>query len=131
MKNASASKKRKTQQRDAIRQTLVEAGRPLSPQEIQSAAQDQVPTLGIATVYRNIKTMIDDGSIKAVELPGAPSRYEIAGKSHHHHFHCRECDGVFEVEACPGGLKDLAPTGFSLESHEITLYGVCRDCKVD
>ena len=102
MKEESTAKKRKTQQRDAIRQALTDAGRPLSPQEIQLAAQDQVPTLGIATVYRNIQTMIGDGTIQEVELPGVPSRYELAGKSHHHHFHCRECDGVFEVDACPG-----------------------------
>lgn len=120
--------KRKTQQRDAIRAALVEADRPLSPQEIQEAAQDRVPSLGIATVYRNIKAMIGDGSIQEVELPGAPSRYEIAGKDHHHHFHCRECDGVFEVQDCPGSLKDLAPPGFALESHEITLYGLCSGC---
>ncbi len=91
-------------------------------------AQETAPALGIATVYRNLKAMVEDGSLRPVELPGGPSRYEIAGKGHHHHFHCRGCDRVFEVEDCPGRLADLTPRGFCLESHEIILYGLCAGC---
>jgi Fur family ferric uptake transcriptional regulator len=119
---------RQTRQRDAIRGALAAAARPLSPQEVLSAAQRVLPSLGIATVYRALKTMLDEASIHAVELPGAPARYELAGKRHHHHFHCRACDGVFEVEACPAGIRGLLPGGFRLERHEIILYGLCAAC---
>ena len=119
---------RKTQQRDAIRAALEAADRPLSPQEILEAAQDSIPKLGIATVYRNIKSLLADGWLLPVELPGAPNRYEVAGKHHHHHFHCRNCDRVYEVEGCPPDLKDLAPAGFTLQAHEIILYGLCDAC---
>ena len=120
--------RRKTQQRQAIREALQEADRPLSPQEIHEGAGRSVEGLGIATVYRNVKAMVEEGYLRAVELPGAPSRYELAGKEHHHHFHCRRCDRVFEVEECPGSLRDLAPEGFEPESHEIILYGLCPEC---
>lgn len=119
---------RQTQQRAAIRGSIEEAGRPLSPQEILEAAQRAVPGLGIATVYRNVKSLLEEGWLKEVELPGAPSRYEVAGKHHHHHFHCRTCDRVYEIDDCPGTLRDLVPRGFRLESHDITLYGLCRAC---
>jgi Fur family transcriptional regulator, ferric uptake regulator len=119
---------RKTQQRDAIRGALTAADRPLSPQEIHDQASAEVEGLGIATVYRNIKQLTDEGWLKEVELPGAPSRYEVADKDHHHHFHCKVCDRVFEVEDCPGSLGHLAPDGFVHESHEIILYGRCPDC---
>ncbi len=121
---------RKTQQRVAIRQAIEDLARPVGPQEILEAAQEAVPALGIATVYRNIRAMVDDGSLLAVELPGCPSRYELAGKGHHHHFHCRTCDRVFEVEDCPGQIGDLTPPGFKLDAHEITLYGRCAECVV-
>ena len=78
--------RRKTMQRDVVLQVLTEAGRPLSPQEIFDAAKAEVPSLGIATVYRNIKTLLENGTLQPVELPGAAQRYEIAGKHHHHHF---------------------------------------------
>lgn len=119
---------RKTQQRGAIRHALRQAGRPLSPREILDSARDSVPGIGIATVYRNVKALVGDGWLRTVDLPGAPSRYEVAGKDHHHHFHCRHCDRVFEVEECPGTLQDIAPQGFELDSHEIILYGTCETC---
>jgi Fur family ferric uptake transcriptional regulator len=125
---ATAAGQRQTRQRDAIRVALERAGRPLSPQEILQAARATQPGLGLATVYRNVRTLLEGGALHAVELPGSAARYELAGKSHHHHFHCRRCDGVFEVEACPAGIRGLLPRGFRLEGHEIVLYGLCARC---
>ena len=119
---------RDTRQRRAIRSALEEAGHPLSPQELLDLAQEEVRTLGIATVYRNIRALQDDGWLETVELPGEPPRYEVAGKGHHHHFHCRDCDRVFEVEGCPGNIQAITPDGFKLERHEFVLYGLCDTC---
>lgn len=119
---------RRTQQRDAIQDALKRADRPLSPQEIHESAGRDVENLGLATVYRNVKAMVDGGWLRTVDLPGAPSRYELADKEHHHHFHCNRCDRVFEVDDCPGSLQGLAPEGFQAESHEIILYGRCPEC---
>ena len=92
--------RRDTRQRRAVRRVLEAADRPLSPQEILEAAQIELPQLGIATVYRSVKTLVEDGILEPVELPGEGQRYEIAGKHHHHHFHCNGCGKVFEVEGC-------------------------------
>lgn len=120
---------RETRQRQAIRRAFDEAERPLGPQEVLDAAQAMVPGLGLATVYRTIKSLLDEGWLVSVDVPGRPPHYERAGKEHHHHFHCRECGKVFEVEGCPGNLKSLAPPGFKVEGHELTLYGVCPGCR--
>lgn len=119
---------RETKQRKAIRNALADAGHPLSPRELLSLARDEVSGLGIATVYRNISALQEEGSIVPVELPGEPPRYEVAGKAHHHHFHCRECDKVYEIEGCPGNLQSVTPMGFQLETHEVVLYGLCEIC---
>lgn len=119
---------RETRQRRAIRQIFEESGHPLSPRELLEAAREHVAGLGIATVYRNLKSLQDEGWIVPVDLPGEPSRYEVAGKGHHHHFHCRNCDRVFEVEGCPGNLRNVTPDGFQLERHEFVLYGLCEAC---
>ncbi|MDY7094974.1 MAG: transcriptional repressor [Acidobacteriota bacterium] len=122
--------RKNTQQRQAIRSALQEADRPLSPTEVLEAAQTEAPTLGIATVYRNLRTLMEDGWLQSVGLPGNPDRYEIAGKEHHHHFHCRGCDRLFEVADCPGDLQSICPQGFALDDHKIILYGHCSDCSV-
>lgn len=122
---------RSTRQRTAIRDVLIAARRPLLPHEVLEAAQAQVPGLGIATVYRNLKQLVDDGVLQTVALPGENLRYEPAGDSHdhHHHFQCTACERVFDVHACPGNLSRLAPPGFQVDGHELTLYGRCSDCR--
>jgi Fur family ferric uptake transcriptional regulator len=120
---------RNTRQRTAIRQAIADAARPLLPQEILQAAEAGAPGLSLATVYRNIKTLVDEGELRSVMLPGEVARYEIAGGGHHHHFQCLSCQRVFEVDACPGNLAALAPPGFTVEDHDLTLYGRCSDCK--
>jgi Fur family ferric uptake transcriptional regulator len=100
----------------------------LLPQEVLDAAQANVPGLGIATVYRNLKSLTEDGTLKEVKLPGENARYELAGHHHHHHFQCQQCQKVFDVHACPGDLSRLAPPGFTVKDHDLTLYGDCKDC---
>lgn len=119
---------RLTRQRRAIREALEQADRPLSPEELLAAVRKKVPGIGQATIYRNLKALGDTGWLEAVSMPGQPSRYERAGKGHHHHFLCRSCDSAFEVQGCPGDLTPLAPPGFRLESHELVLYGLCEAC---
>lgn len=120
--------RRETRQRRAIRNALEAAGHPLSPTEILEAAKARAEGLGIATVYRNLKYLMGEGWIDSVELPGEAPRYEISGKDHHHHFLCRECDRVYEVEGCPGGVRSVTPDGFRLENHDLVLYGLCETC---
>jgi|YNPBryantNP2012_1023418.scaffolds.fasta_scaffold02559_8 Fur family ferric uptake transcriptional regulator len=119
---------RKTLQRQAILHAFERLGRPLSPQEILEAAQTEVSGLGIATVYRNLKSLTSEARLKIVEIPGQSPRYELSGRGHHHHFHCRGCQQVYEVDGCPGGIEPLLPKGFTLEDHEVVLYGLCAAC---
>ncbi len=119
---------RSTRQRTAISAIIDAAHRPLSPQEIVDGARDAGTAVGIATVYRNIKLLVDDGVIQVVALPGDNPRYESTGHEHHHHFQCTVCKRVFDVDGCPGNMTGLAPKGFTVERHELTLYGQCTDC---
>jgi Fur family transcriptional regulator, ferric uptake regulator len=119
---------RTTRQRDAIRRTFEIIDRPLSPSEVLDNARDEVPRLGIATVYRTLRALCDENWLTAVEIPGEAPRYERAHKAHHHHFVCRHCRQVFEVAGCADGLSELTPEGFVLESHDIVLAGLCSAC---
>lgn len=119
---------RDTSQRRAIRQVFRETDRPLSTSEVLEAAQEHKPNLGIATVYRTLKLLVNAGWLATVKLPGEPPRYEMAGKPHHHHFHCDRCGRVFEVPGSLQLLDTLVPSGFQLESHDLVLYGHCKSC---
>ncbi|WP_105316663.1 zinc uptake transcriptional regulator [Thermus tenuipuniceus] len=118
---------RSTRQRRAIREVFLEVGRPLSPQEVLELAKRKVPSLGLATVYRTLKGLVEEGFLTPVALPGEPPRYEPAGRAHHHHFLCRLCGRVYELLGCDLALTHLPP-GFQAEGHEVTVFGRCPEC---
>jgi|RifCSP16_2_1023846.scaffolds.fasta_scaffold125531_2 Fur family ferric uptake transcriptional regulator len=119
--------RRKTRQRASIEAVFRQAGRPLSAREVLDDAAAVTPGLGIATVYRTIHGLLDDGWLEMVALPDEPPRYELAGKHHHDHFRCRGCTRVFDVEDCPV-LDARVPAGFVLEGHSAVLRGLCAAC---
>ena len=122
--------RRNTRQRDAIERVIREAAGPLTVPEIHQRAQQEMPELGIATVYRALKQLREDHEIHPVVLPTGETRFEPAGRGHHHHFHCRVCDAVYDLETCPVQVPrgQEIEDGFIVERHELTLYGVCRKC---
>ena len=87
-----------------------------------------MPTLGIATVYRQLRRLQDAGEVRAVDLGVNDVRNEPTDREHHHHFRCRECEEAIDIHGCPGGMAELAPPGFEIQKHEITLYGRCGEC---
>jgi len=126
---------RNTRQRQAVLEAIDQAGRALTPNEILALAQASVASLNLSTIYRHLNALQDDARIVKVMLPGQAARFEAActgghheAAHHHHHFHCRACDRVFALHACPGSMQDLAPAGFVVQAHEITLRGLCAEC---
>ena len=149
---------RLTRQRQAVVDALARSGQALSPHDLLEQAKAAVPSLNLSTVYRQIKGLQDAGQIVRVELPGQPPRFEIAASAkasaaavhehgahetphhahaprtdddatqHHHHFHCTACDRVYPIHACPGSMNDLAPPGFEVQHHDLTLRGRCASC---
>jgi Fur family ferric uptake transcriptional regulator len=100
--------------------------------EIHERASRGSPGLGIATVYRAIKALKEEGEVAVVELPGEEPCYEPSGRGHHHHFRCRSCEQTFDLDVCPVGLPQgtTLPGGFEVEDHSLTLYGRCSTCLV-
>lgn len=119
---------RMTQQRLLIMRVIEGAQRPLTTAEILALAKRAGAPMGIATVYRAVKGLGTEGWLRAVDLPGSQPRYEKSDKGHHHHFHCRGCDRVFEMEGCAHDVASLTPRGFRMEGHEIIINGLCAGC---
>lgn len=119
---------RNTRQKKAIRAAFSTAARPLSPEEAQAEAAKLVKGISAATIYRNINALIEDAWLSQVDVPGEPARYEVAGKGHHHHFHCQKCGRIYDLEGCTLQPRPRLPAGFRLTGHELFLYGVCKPC---
>ena len=114
---------RDTKQRNAIKRAIDKAARPVGPKEILELACEEVPNLGIATVYRNIKTMVEKGELEAVDLPGQAPRYQSPQDLKPHLFICENSDRVFTIDPKLDGFKPALPEGFVLNRYQIICYG--------
>ena len=121
---------RNTRQRDVIFEAIRSACGPLSAAGIRARAVKKISGIGIATIYRTIKLLLDQNRISTVILPTGETRYEVHGLSHHHHFLCTSCGQVFCMDFCPfsGAYRARLPHGFRVESHTVTTYGTCPEC---
>ena len=119
---------RNTSQRQAIRDVFLRDARPLRVEDVMERAREAVPSINLATVYRNVNRLLEAGTIRRVDFPPLGAHYELADKPHHHHFHCRACDALFELPGCVIDMRKIGLSGFEMEGHEVFLYGLCARC---
>jgi Fe2+ or Zn2+ uptake regulation protein len=120
---------RTTRQRKAILAVLQAEARPLTVNEIYEKALETSAGLGLRTVYRNVRELVDEGKLVGVVFPGQPPRYEVVVDNRARpHFVCGVCNKVFELEplADDPALKREIP-GFVVEGAETIYYGRCKD----
>ena len=79
-------------------------------------------------MYRNINLLVEEKWLARVAVPGDTTRYEVAGKGHHHHFQCNECGKLYEMEGCAIEVNPELPAGFRPTGHELFVYGLCDQC---
>ena len=93
----------------------------------------QLEDVGRATVYRALDQLEDLGLIQRIDLGADSSAYEkVDVEGHHHHLVCTECAKVIPFEDLGLERAILAISKrdrFIMESHEVTLKGICEDCR--
>jgi len=120
--------KRWTRQREALQKIFFEIGHPLSIQGILALARKEESKIGQATVYRFIKEFVEQGFLKALDIPGESTLYERSDLPHHHFFNCQACKKILGLHGCPENLFQLIPQGCEVVTHELVFYGRCQDC---
>ena len=123
---------RVTPQRGVILETIAHMGGHLSVLEVFSEARDRLPGLNITTIYRTIETLHQAGMVDLFYSGSGPTRFALRDPdAPHGHLVCGECEHVFDVdESLIARLAEEVErkTGFSIDSHHLTLLGVCNDC---
>lgn len=90
------------------------------------------PSLSLATVYKNIILMVENGVLVEVPIEGEKAKYELA-KVDHIHLVCTECGDVedrpHDAQADALFSSMTHEENFSLKKQQINLYGVCAHCQ--
>ena len=118
--------------RAAIAEVVLAMPGAFAAEDLRHALVATAPRIGLATVYRALGAMHRAGSITPVGDRNGSTLYARCDRSdHHHHLVCTSCGRVVGVE-CPLGhasLESASAAGHLVVRHEITLYGLCAECR--
>lgn len=119
-----------THQRYVIFQAVLALADNPTPEEIFARVRKTIPSISLATVYKNIDTFVDHHMLRDVS-PNYGSRRIESNSVPHDHFVCRVCRRVFDIarhtELAPPARSDL-PQGATLEYLLVEFVGLCRAC---
>lgn len=109
---------------------LAAAAGPLRPSEIRELAQAGGEELGMATVYRQLKALVEGGELRVVELPRhCCLYYEKASPGSRCYSLCRMCERVFSSTWDAAALVGSGNGSFRVDWRLVLLYGRCGECK--
>ena len=91
--------KRNTWQREAVRTALSTAEGFVSAQALHGSLRDSGSTIGLATVYRALTDLTEEGEADSLQQEGEALYRACTPGSHHHHLICRRCGMTVEIEA--------------------------------
>jgi Fur family transcriptional regulator, ferric uptake regulator len=120
--------------RRAVIELLAEQNCCLTAQEIFDTLRASGRRIGIASVYRILDLLTNEGAVQRIELGSGSSRYEPVWPSgdHHHHLVCDGCGKVeaFEDPGLETALSRLErQSGYVVAGHDVVLHGSCGDCR--
>ena len=101
-----------------------------SPEEVYARVKEQIPSISLATVYKNIHLFVESGVLREVSLHHGTVRVEMNDEMHHH-LVCSKCKSISDI-----GEQELhlAPmqgmlNGFLVERYAVDVIGICPKCQ--
>ncbi len=119
-----------TEQRSAVHRFLSGTDRHPTAEEVFHGVREDMPAISLATVYKNLETLVGCGMAIKLSYSDGSARYD--GRTDpHHHARCNRCGSVMDV---PGSLPSEMVTdpeafpGFQVTGYRLEFTGVCAAC---
>jgi Fur family ferric uptake transcriptional regulator/Fur family peroxide stress response transcriptional regulator len=120
-----------TKQRRAVLRVIRESDGHLTAIEVFEHARRLLPGISFATVYNSLRYLKNERLIGEIRFGADCTRYDRKLKRHDHAI-CNDCGKLVDIElSIPDGLiKEAAKRSkFEAGSIELTLHGLCPDCR--
>lgn len=120
---------RNTNQKKIIMDTLSSVRTHPTIYELYDLVKEKDSSIGMATVYRNVKKFVDDGTVYIIKTKTGQARYDFYGE--HAHFECLKCGkliDLFDDEIFNSIKKKMSNNNVEVKNCNILLDGYCKDC---
>jgi Fur family peroxide stress response transcriptional regulator len=123
-----------THQRQVLYETMQSMYGHPSPEEVFASVKERIPSISLATVYKNIHLFVESGVFRELSIHHGTLRVEM-NKHPHHHMVCSVCKTVRDLpeeDEMRLGLQmptEILPGGFIVERISMDVIGVCPDCQ--
>ena len=121
-----------TPQREIIIEAISHGARHMTAEEIFEEVQKRTNSVNIATVYRTLDFLVEEGLASRTDLGGGRETY--CSKQHGPHIHlvCSQCSRVTEADGQlieSLGQQLQGHYGFLADLHHASIFGVCARCQ--
>ncbi len=127
---ATIRDRRHTAQKEAVRSALSAAGGFVSAGELHLRMSSQGHGIGLATVYRQLNALAENGHADTLLVPGGQLFRACEPGAHHHHLVCESCGTAVEID--PPDEDWIAASadrnGFTVTRHLVEVFGQCAEC---
>lgn len=93
-----------------------------------------LPGTSKQSVYNALGDFADAGLARRIEPAGHAGTFELRVGDNHHHVVCTGCGRIDDVDCVVGEAPCLhmpEGSGFTIQSAEVTFWGVCADCRAE
>jgi len=123
--------KRNTIQRQVILSAVKELNIHATAEQVFDYVIKKHPSISRATVYRNLSQMAESGELLNIGNFYGSTHYDH-NCHNHHHFICKDCKKIFDVDNefsdVISKAKDIS--GLDITSCNLSFSGLCSVCKV-
>ncbi|MCB4743483.1 MAG: transcriptional repressor [Sulfurovum sp.] len=122
-----------TKQRELILKFLYENEGHFTPEDIYILIKKSHPNIniGIATVYRTLALLENEGIAGSISFGVQGKKYEFGMRKHHDHLICTDCGEIIEFldETIEERQEEIAKKfNFKMQDHAMKIIGLCEKC---
>ena len=119
-----------TETRKAVIDFIIESHDHPSADMIYQALLPAFPNMSLATVYNNLKVLIDEGFVSELKVRNDTTTYYDFMGHQHLNVICEKCGRIADMDLdLPDVQQEAADqTGYQITKSQMVVYGICPDC---
>lgn len=121
-----------TETRKAVLSYMIASHEHPSAEKIYQDLLPSYPNMSLATVYNNLKVLIDENFVEEIKISNDNTTYFDFMGHDHLNVVCEKCGRIadFEDVEIPDLKREAeAQTGYQITKTQVLMYGICPECQ--